>query len=35
MENCVDKVILFNNVFNNNFNRGIKLREVDEVNDEF
>jgi len=34
MENCVDKATLPNNVFNNNPNRGTKLREVDEANDE-
>ncbi|XP_074613153.1 ras-related protein Rab-27A-like isoform X1 [Acropora palmata] len=34
MENCVDKDTLPNNVLNNNPNRGTKLREVDEANDE-
>lgn len=34
MENCVDKATLPNGVFNNNPNRGTKLREVDEANDE-
>lgn len=34
MENSVDKDTLPNNVLNNNPNRGTKLREVDEANDE-
>ncbi|XP_073240902.1 ras-related protein Rab-27A-like isoform X2 [Porites lutea] len=34
MENCVDKATLPNNVFNNNPNRGPRLCEVDEANDE-
>ncbi|KAK3752660.1 hypothetical protein QZH41_011264, partial [Actinostola sp. cb2023] len=34
MENCVDQATLPNNVFNNNPNRGPKLREVDEANED-
>ena len=34
MDSCVDKATLPNSVFSNNANRGTKLREVDEANEE-
>ena len=34
MDNCVDKATLPNNVYSNSPNRGTKLTEVDEANDE-